>query len=68
VERALQLCNTFKEFNLTNNATLEDARAALEKTLYGLNVDLLRENEVVREQVKDELDDILNKFRPNTSI
>lgn len=68
VDRALQLCNTFKEFNLTNNAPLEDARAALEKTLYGLNVDLLRENEVVREQVKDELDDILNKFRPHASI
>jgi hypothetical protein len=43
---------------------LEQARSALERTLRGVNVDVLRESDAVRESVKVEVDDILSKFRP----
>lgn len=64
IQRALELCDTFKSFNLGNSMELEQARAALERTLRGVNVDILRESDAVRESVKSEVDDILSKFRP----
>lgn len=64
ISRALELCDTFKSFNLTNSMELEQARSALERTLRGVNVDILRESDAVRESVKVEVDDILSKFRP----
>jgi hypothetical protein len=68
IEKALLLCNTFREFNLTNNTALEEARASMEKVLRGVDGEMLRENEVMREQVKDDLDDILAKFRPLSGV
>lgn len=68
VSKALEMCETFKSFNLTNNLALEEARASLEKTLSGLSVDMLRESESMREQVRGDIDDILNKFRPLSGV
>ena len=68
IEKALLLCNTFREFNLTNNTALEEARASMEKVLRGVDGEMLRENEVMREQVKDDLDGILAKFRPLSGV
>lgn len=64
VSRALELCDTFKSFNLTNNLALEEARQSLEAALRGVNLEMLRESDAVRENVKDSIDDILSKFRP----
>lgn len=63
LEKALSLCNVFREFNLTDNKPLEECRASLEKALSGVSINALRENEAVREQVKGDIDDILSKFR-----
>ena len=65
VQKALELCNTFREFNLLENPHLEQARARLESVLSDVPLDALRESDSVREQVKHEVDDILNKFRPH---
>lgn len=62
INRALELCDVFKNFNLTNSVPLEQARAALENVLRGANADMLRESDSVRESVKNEIDDILSKF------
>jgi hypothetical protein len=68
IEKAIGLCNTFRDFNLTDSKPLEDCRAALEKVIKGVDKEMLRENDVVREQVKDDLDDILSKFKPLTHL
>jgi hypothetical protein len=63
-EKAINLCETFREFNLTNNKELEDCRAALENVIKGVSCEMLKNNEVIRESVKEDIDDILAKFRP----
>jgi hypothetical protein len=63
-EKAINLCETFREFNLTNNKELEDCRASLEKVISNTTCEMLKNNEVVRESVKEDIDDILAKFRP----
>jgi hypothetical protein len=67
LSRAMEMCETFKSFNLTNNAALEDARRDLEKALSGVSIDMLRESTSKREQVKSDIDDILAKFRPQVA-
>jgi len=62
LERAKELCETFKNFNLTDDSKLEDARASLEKVLGGLSVEELRNSDTKRVVVKEEIDDILSKF------
>jgi hypothetical protein len=49
---------------LTNNKELEDCRAALENVIKGVSCEMLKNNEVIRESVKEDIDDILAKFRP----
>ena len=63
-EKAINLCETFREFNLTNNVELETCRASLEKVISNVTCDALKNNEVIRESVKEDIDDILAKFRP----
>lgn len=62
VERALELCAVFREFNTTGNAKLEDARARLEAAMQDVDADKLRSNESLRSRVKSDVDDILSKF------
>jgi len=62
LERANELCETFRKFNLTDDSKLEDARASLEKVLSGLSVEELRNSDTKRVVVKEEIDDILSKF------
>ena len=68
ITKALEYCETFKSFNLTSNQALVDARKALEDTLRGVNVEMLKESTAVRESVKNEVDDILAKFRPRSVL
>jgi len=53
-----------KHFNLTNNPQLEEARAKLEAALSTTTLDALRESAYARATVKNDLDDVLSKFRP----
>jgi len=63
VTRALELCDTFSQFNLTQNPELETARARLADVLEGVTAESLRANDDLRDSVKDEVDDILSMFK-----
>lgn len=62
IQRAMELCDTFKSFNLTANPQLEAARASLEQALAGVTVEQIRDVDTVRARVKQDVDDILSKF------
>ena len=68
VTQAKEICTTLKEFNLTNNQELENARQRLEQALRDVTVDDLRESSYVRSVVKNDVDDILSKFAPFKSF
>ncbi len=63
VEKAIRYCEIFEQFNVTNNPALEEARSRLAKLLTGMNVETLRESDHLRMTVKNEVDDILDKFK-----
>ena len=60
--RSLDMCDSFKGFNLTNDPALEEARASLEKALSGVDAEIIRESDAVRTSVKEDVDSILSKF------
>lgn len=62
VDGALELCDLTKSLNVTNDVTLEEARKQLEQLLVGVSPADLRKNEVIRQDVKKNVDAILNKF------
>jgi hypothetical protein len=62
LQRAVELCNTFAEFNLTRDSSLEEARTNLLRILDGVTIDQLRESDTKRVVVKEGVDDILSKF------
>jgi hypothetical protein len=66
LEKAKDLCNTFKQFKPVDNEVsnkLSVAVSGLEQTLNGVDSDLIRENDMVRDRVKNDVDDILSKFK-----
>lgn len=62
VDGALELCDLTKSLNVTNDAALEEARKQLEQLLVGVSPADLRKNEAIRQDVKKNVDAILNKF------
>lgn len=62
LQRAQELCETFKNFNVTQDSRLEAARMDLEKVVAGLDIETLRNNDTKRVVVKEGVDDILKKF------
>jgi hypothetical protein len=62
IQKALEMCESFKRFNLKNDSELEQARASLEKVLSGVKAEDIRDSDAVRNQVKEGIDDILSKF------
>lgn len=62
IQKARDMCETFKQFNLTNNEELEKARVQLENTLRGVTAEDIRESDAIRSSVKGGIDDILSKF------
>jgi len=60
--KAKEMCESFKEFNLTGSAELEEARASLERALAGVDAETIRESDAVRSAVKEDVDSILSKF------
>ena len=62
VDGALELCDLTKNLNVVNDPHLEAARVQLEQLLCGVSPQELRKNEAVRQDVKKNVDDILNKF------
>lgn len=62
LDRARELCETFRDFNLTADPKLEEARNKLSAVLSDLSTEQLRNSDTKRILVKDEIDDILSKF------
>lgn len=62
LDRARELCETFKDFNLTADPRLEEARADLAKLLDGVEIEKLRNSDTQRVVIKEGIDDILSKF------
>ena len=62
LDRARELCETFKDFNLTADPRLEEARASLERILEDVTIEQLRTSATKRIVVKEGIDDILSKF------
>ena len=62
VDGALELCDLTKSLNVTNDVALETARSQLEQLLVGVTPADLRKNEAIRQDVKKNVDAILDKF------
>ena len=62
LQRAQELCETFKDFNVTQDTRLEQARYELEKVLADVTIDQLRNSDTKRLVVKEGVDDIMKKF------
>jgi hypothetical protein len=62
IQKALEMCETFKGFNLNADPALELARASLEKALTDVSAKDIRESDAVRSSVKEDVDSILSKF------
>ena len=63
LEKALEMCDTFRKFNPTQSQDLEDARVALEQLLENVDITALRESDSMRARVGGEVTTILNKFK-----
>jgi hypothetical protein len=68
IQKALEMCESFKRFNLKNDSGLEQARTSLEKVLRGVKAEDIRDSDAVRHHVKEGIDDILSKFGSFSSI
>lgn len=68
IQKALEMCESFKRFNLKNDSGLELARSSLEKVLRGVKAEDIRDSDAVRHHVKEGIDDILSKFSSFNSI
>ena len=62
VDGALELCDLTKALNVVNDMDLEGARSTLEQLLVGVSPADLRKNEAIRQDVKKNVDAILDKF------
>ena len=68
VSGAKEICEMLKEFNLTDNDALEAARSQLEMALRDVTLEDLRESSYLRSRVKDNVDEMLSKFKPLRSF
>ena len=62
VENAIEVCGLLKHFNITNDVRLEEMRRQLEDAMRGVDASSLRESDVLRQQTKRKVDDLLGKF------
>ena len=62
-EKALDMIDSFKQFNVTNDAELESLRSELERVLLNKTYEQVSESDIMRAQVGNEIDDVLNKFK-----
>jgi hypothetical protein len=62
LDRARELCETFRKFNIVEDPKLEEARNKLSAVLSDVTTEQLRNSDSKRVLVKDEIDDILSKF------
>ena len=64
VLQAKEICKTIEHFNLTNNKALSQAVVDLSFALENVTTEDLRESSYTRSVVKENVDDMLSKFKP----
>jgi hypothetical protein len=62
VTGALELCDMVKHLNIVGDVELEQARAGLAQTLSGVDAKELRTNLAVREDVRKNVDALIDKL------
>jgi len=62
VENALEVCGLLRHFNITGDVKMEAMRMELEETMRGIDASVLRESDLTREQTKQKVDAMLDKF------
>jgi hypothetical protein len=62
VSSAFELCDLVRDYNVTGDSTLSEARKTLEAALTGVTVVTLRDDPIKREEVRAATTSILNKF------
>jgi hypothetical protein len=62
ISNPLELCELLTKLNITNDPKLEDARRQVELAMLGANIEEVKEDALVRENLKSKVDAILGKF------
>lgn len=62
LENPQEMCRLLTALNVTNDPKLEEARRDLERALLGVEMEDIKESEVIRSDVKARVDAILEKF------
>jgi hypothetical protein len=62
VTNAQSMCGLLTKLNITNDPQLEEARRALELTMLGADIEEIKTDQLVRDDMKSKIDGILNKF------
>lgn len=62
VTNASELCSLLAHLNVSRDPKLEQARQMLQQSINGVNVDMLKVSPTAREQLKSNVDSILDKF------
>lgn len=62
VDNAVEICGLLKHFNITGDLRMEAMRQQLEDALRHVDAASLRESDLLREQTKQKVDAILDKF------
>jgi hypothetical protein len=62
VDNAIEACRLLRHFNATNDTKLETMRRQLEDALHGVDAQSLRDSDLLREQTKQKVDALLDKF------
>jgi hypothetical protein len=62
LHRLQEMIETFRDFNITGDTQIEEARQSLEKAIGDVTIEQLRNSDTTREVVKESVDDILKKF------
>ena len=63
IEKAKELAELYKGFNLSGDERLREASLKLDVALRGISADLIRDSDAVRSRVQEDVDDILAKFK-----
>jgi hypothetical protein len=62
VTNAQSMCGLLTKLNVTNDPQLEEARRALELTMLGADIEEIKTDPLVRDEMKSKIDSILGKF------
>jgi len=62
IDNPQELCRILTHLNVTNDPKLEQARKELELAILGVDIEDIKESEVIRHDVKTRVDAILEKF------